>query len=210
MKAYIKDNRGFSLVELIVVIAITVILIALLVPNVFAYVQNARDLTVKSDAHEVYTAAQTALIDVRARNPHKFMQDMQYGTYKGKQVGCFTNHALSYNQANSGSTNGSGISDSDDAVSLEMLKTLGWEDANTSRYPFKESGTPFGMTVSDYEAAHNQPGLILVYDMSGSIIYMEWGIDGCLAKVTNNGATIELERNGVFAGGSNSDLSVAG
>jgi len=52
-----KDNKGFSLVELIIVVAIMVALIAVLAPQYIKYVQSSRDAIVKSAADEVLTTA---------------------------------------------------------------------------------------------------------------------------------------------------------
>lgn len=59
----LKDNKGFSLVELIVVIAIMVILIALLVPQVSGYIAKARSASNESNAKAIYNAAVQYLAD---------------------------------------------------------------------------------------------------------------------------------------------------
>ena len=61
----LSDNKGFSLVELIVVIAIMVILIAILVPNITGYINKSRTVANSAAAKTVYDAAyayQTELI----------------------------------------------------------------------------------------------------------------------------------------------------
>lgn len=63
----LNENKGFSLVELIVVIAIMVILIALLVPNVIGYISKAQDSANLSAAKTIYNAANTACVDVKAK-----------------------------------------------------------------------------------------------------------------------------------------------
>ena len=63
LQAKLKDQKGFSLVELIVVIAIMVILIAMLVPNVVGYINKATIATEKSAAATIFTAAQTYVTD---------------------------------------------------------------------------------------------------------------------------------------------------
>lgn len=63
LQAQLKDQKGFSLVELIVVIAIMVILIAMLVPNVIGYINKATVATEKSAAATIFTAAQTYVTD---------------------------------------------------------------------------------------------------------------------------------------------------
>ena len=54
-----KDNKGFTLVELIVVIVILAILAALLVPALVGWIDKAREKTYAVEARSVYLAAQT-------------------------------------------------------------------------------------------------------------------------------------------------------
>ncbi len=68
LKNRLNENKGFSLVELIVVIAIMVILIALLVPNVVGYISKAQDSANLSAAKSLYNAFNTAVIDYKAQN----------------------------------------------------------------------------------------------------------------------------------------------
>ena len=53
------DNKGFSLVELIIVIAIMAILIAVLAPQYLKYVERSRKSTDVSNVAEIVTALQT-------------------------------------------------------------------------------------------------------------------------------------------------------
>lgn len=54
-----KENEGFSLVELIIVMAIMVALIAMIAPNFIGYVQRARDSVVTDSAEEVLHIAKS-------------------------------------------------------------------------------------------------------------------------------------------------------
>ena len=67
LKNRLNESKGFSLVELIVVIAIMVILIALLVPNVVGYISKAQDSANLSAAKSIYNALNTAVIDYKAQ-----------------------------------------------------------------------------------------------------------------------------------------------
>lgn len=52
-----RNNAGFTLIELIVVIAILGILAAILVPMVTGYIGKAKDQAYEADAHTAFTAA---------------------------------------------------------------------------------------------------------------------------------------------------------
>ena len=58
-----KANKGFSLVELIIVMAIMVALVAVLAPQYIRYLQRSRDAVVKNAAEDVLTAVKTDIID---------------------------------------------------------------------------------------------------------------------------------------------------
>jgi type IV pilus assembly protein PilA len=56
-----KKKSGFTLIELIVVIAILGILAAILVPTVGNFIGSAKDGAAQADAHSVFTAATTVV-----------------------------------------------------------------------------------------------------------------------------------------------------
>lgn len=66
LKNKLKDNKGFSLVELIVVIAIMVILIALLIPQVSGYIKKANDTSSLNAARTIYNAGTQYQADLAA------------------------------------------------------------------------------------------------------------------------------------------------
>ena len=58
LEALKKDQKGFTLVELIVVLVILAILAALLVPALLGYIDRARNAKYLEEARSIYTAIQ--------------------------------------------------------------------------------------------------------------------------------------------------------
>lgn len=74
------NNKGFSLVELIIVIAIMVILVGALAPQFFKYIEKSRQATDVQTAGTVYTVLVTALSDPDVAAPDA--ADIVSGKYK--------------------------------------------------------------------------------------------------------------------------------
>ena len=68
MKKFKNDNKGFTLVELIVVLVILAILAAILVPALLGYIDEAKQKQLVLNGKSVYTAAQAVASEMFAKD----------------------------------------------------------------------------------------------------------------------------------------------
>lgn len=64
-----KEDMGFSLIELIIVIAIMAVLVAIIAPNLTKYLGSSKEQTDKKNLDEVHTQALNCISDAVTRTP---------------------------------------------------------------------------------------------------------------------------------------------
>ncbi len=74
-----KNNKGFSLVELIIVIAIMAILVGVMAPQLIKYIEKSKVSADTQLADSVHTAVLTAMMDPEIVN--KSTYNSEYATY---------------------------------------------------------------------------------------------------------------------------------
>lgn len=80
----LKNKKGFTLIELIVVVAIIGILVALLVPSVNGYIEKAKIAVAQADVKAVDLAVTLATLDAEVNaTPHFFGTSATAKTYYG-------------------------------------------------------------------------------------------------------------------------------
>jgi len=91
-----KNNKGFSLVELIVVVLILGIIAVALAPQVMKWVGTARKNSDENTAKDIKSSVQTALADWQSRGGEIWTGDVTFDLVKGSEItldGTFTDLA---------------------------------------------------------------------------------------------------------------------
>ena len=76
-----NNNKGFTLVELIVVLVILAILAAILVPALLGYIDKAREKQVTTNAEAAYVAAQALATEYYGKTPKASVTAANAKTY---------------------------------------------------------------------------------------------------------------------------------
>lgn len=185
-----KSVKGFTLVELIVVMIILAILAALIVPSMTGYIDKAKGNAVLLEAKGVYTAAQTAMTEYYAFHPNYPTKFNLKGT-SGKHYGRVTNYMFSRAQNSSNEKKLREDYPVDAAIAYQVLDYLDSRDKATATYKFaKESQNPLNKPASDYEGKE-EPAINVCYDDKGKIAFVEFSKDGYIARVEAGSAEVK-------------------
>jgi type IV pilus assembly protein PilA len=130
-----KNNKGFSLVELIVVIAIMAVLVGVLAPSFMKYVESSRQSTDIQNVEQLKTAVETRCADLEYTN--KVEIEITGGT-GGTAVVTFYDAS----------------GDADDDVDLDSTsKTLKLKSSKWNETAFTYSYDPISATWSGFAAS---------------------------------------------------------
>ena len=95
MKKITKNNKGFSLIELIIVIAIMAVLVAIIAPNLTKYLGSSKTKTDQKNADELASQLQTCITEFDTDNSTSLGSEIGAGTMKvewsGKAASSSTN-----------------------------------------------------------------------------------------------------------------------
>ena len=176
-------KRGFTLVELIVVLVILAVLAALLVPSLTGYIDKAKKKAVITEARDVWTASQAALSECYALYPESFTansannkSNCRFSVYINNKwvdnVGKISNAALNALQKNPKDT---------------VLAYLDSANKNNARYTFYEgklitNGTK-PSTYFDKTPKSTDIIIQLFHTVDGKVIALNFGKDGYMVTI---------------------------
>lgn len=191
-------KRGFTLVELIVVLVILAVLAALLVPSLTGYIDKAKKKAVITEARDVWTASQAALSECYALYPESFTAKIDSNSNKincrfsvyinnkwVNSVGKISNAALNALQKNPKDTVEEGTASR--RVSAMVLAYLDSADKNNARYTFFDGKTiTNGTKPSTYFNKTPKSTDIIIqlfHTVDGKVIALNFGKDGYMVTI---------------------------
>ena len=205
--AYMKRNnrkRGFTLVELIVVLVILAVLAALLVPSLTGYIDKAKKQAVITEARDVWTASQAALSECYALYPESFTANSANNKSNCRfsvcingqwvsNVGKISNAALNALQRNPNDKVEEGTASR--KVSAMVLAYLDSADKKNARYTFYGGKViTKGTKPSTYFVGEKPKStdiiIQLFHTVDGKVIALNFGKDGYMVTIVPGQETI--------------------
>ena len=179
-------NRGFTLVELIVVLVILAILAAILVPALLGYIDEAKKKPILLEAKEVWTAAQAAASECYGLNEDSFAESCKHTcTINGttlRNLGRISNSSLKDEQTYHHTTN----LNSSKRIAQQVLAYLDSSQKATARYTFGSGNTPGQNQRLNNYLKNPTPTDVFIqffYDKRGQILALNFGKDGYMVTM---------------------------
>lgn len=189
------DNKGVTLIELIVVISIMVALVGVVAPMMVGYVDKAKQVRVEKEASEFLRAAQVAYVDVYAQGKQpgsdaiKNRASASSPYYRnGTKYGNLTNWTV-HNGTVAGASNGAFAESFFSFLGIKM--GAGWKNGSKT-VPISSSQpkmNPAGSLTDEciFQIFYTAEGDVVVeYSRSGYFVRMENGMMIDSLKVKNN------------------------
>lgn len=171
-----KNNKGFTLVELIIVIAIMAILSSAVGIAVIRYIQKAREGNVREEARVIHDACQNAYVNMVAGDANlNLVKTFKKSDGSSVRCGVVTNYHLASVQRGD-TIDPTAIDYCDYLIAKDILDSL--NSNSDSDYKFLNFNgavyNPIGMGCASFSSTYGCPGVIVVYDVEGNIIMLEY------------------------------------
>lgn len=183
------NNNGFSLVELIIVIAIMAVLAGAIAPALIRYINKARASRASDEARIIVNATEAALATKAGEDaPVVYNNTFVKSDGTSIAVGLVTNWNLA--EAQTGTlVDETDLEYSNHIVALEILENLSSSTSHSYKF-FNFTGSKtniIGMNCEQFASRYEDcPGVIIVYGDNGKVVMLEYYNYGCLIHYENN------------------------
>ena len=187
------NNRGFTLVELIVLLVILAVLAAFIIPSLVGYIEKSKKQAVISEAKEVWTASQAALSECYALYPDSFSESCKFtSTIDGKtmkQLGRISNGALGALQKNPKDSTEAGTSSRRVAWQVLLYLDSAYKNANP-RYTFGSGKIPDGNTTPSNYLGSKPSGskdviIQIFHTIDGRVVALNFAKNGYMVTMVS-------------------------
>lgn len=197
-----ENNKGFSMVELIVVIAITAIITSVLMVSFLAYLEKAKQTKALTDARAIYAAAQCAVVNASVNEAEAFKYALKFEEIingSAVRLGRFSNQSLyKYLMENAGSPSLSSAKskNADYYIAAELAYSVPGADSIMEDNMLKDK-SPIGDShstkyISEHPEVYGEVVFALAYDSKCEIVYFQCVYNGYF--ITLNGKELEVEK----------------
>ncbi|MBR2304099.1 MAG: prepilin-type N-terminal cleavage/methylation domain-containing protein [Ruminococcus sp.] len=205
-----KNRKGFTLVELVIVIAIIGILACIIIPTIYNYVQKARVKAAIADARTIKVSIENSLVDhlmLEADDPGNAFNKVLYldrETKKGMSerqyeiVGSFTNVSWVVYRTNENSMGKSQVLDKAIAKGLDKAFSEEW-DTGKKTNPMKYNSN--SQNCEKFLKDNNTNfAIVAVYNRDGAVRMLQIYRKGILVTYINGEYIANTNTNAHFVG----------
>lgn len=197
-----KDNRGFSLVELIVSIAIMAILVGALAVSVLKYIEKAEMTKALTEAQAMYTVAQIAVVNASVNEVEAFHYALKFEQVvngETMRLGRFSSQSL-YKyliESNGGESQSDALSKKADYyIAQELANSVPGADGVIEDDALKNK-SPVGDTnstkhISEHPETYGNVVFAMAYNSKCEIIYFQCVYNGYF--ITSEGGVLKAEK----------------